>query len=97
MSLSSLIPVAHAAADMTAFGNLLNPIIGNIVYPVLAVMFGLAVVVFVYGVLQLVFRGGEPDARKKGQMTILYGSIGLALMFSAWGIIYLISNTVKAL
>jgi large-conductance mechanosensitive channel len=85
---------AEAAVDMTAFGNVVNPIINNIVYPVIQLLFGLTVLIFVYGALQLVFYGSEPSAREKGKLTILWGSIGMFIMVSAWGIIYFISNTV---
>jgi large-conductance mechanosensitive channel len=85
---------AEAAVDMTAFGNVVNPIINNIVYPAIQLLFGLTVLIFVYGALQLVFYGSEPSAREKGKLTILWGSIGMFIMVSAWGIIYFISNTV---
>lgn len=87
----------EAAVDTTAFGNLVNPIINNIVYPIIQLLFGLAIVYFVYGVLQFVFGGEDENARKKGKNTILWGSFGIFIMVSAWGIIYLISNTVKDL
>lgn len=88
---------AEAAVDMTAFGNLINPIINNIIYPIVELLFGVAVVVFVYGALQFVFRGEDTDARGKGKSTLLYGTLGMFIMVSAWGIIYLISNTVFGL
>ena len=91
------IPFAEAAVDMTAFGKVIDPIIVNIVYPLIGLLFGATVIVFVYGVLQLVIHGDEAEARKKGIMTITYGSIGIFIMVSAWGIIYLISNTVKGI
>jgi len=91
------IPYAKAATDMTAFGNVVNPIITNIVYPVIGLLFGLTVLIFVYGVLQFVLHGGDENAREKGKMMMTYGSIGVFIMVSAWGIIYLISNTVKGL
>jgi hypothetical protein len=91
------IPVAQAAVDLTKFGQAMNPIIANVIYPAVGLLFGVAVLVFVYGVLQLVIHGGDPDARKTGQSTILYGTLGIVIMVSAWGIIYFISNTVKGI
>ncbi len=88
---------AEAAVNMTAFGNLVNPLISNIVYPAIQLLFGVAVVYFVYGVLQFVFGGADDGAREKGKSTIVWGSIGMFIMVSAWGIIYLVSNTVKDL
>jgi len=87
----------EAAVDTTAFGNLVNPIISNIVYPAVQLLLGVAVVYFVYGVLQFVFGGDDATAREKGKSTILWGSVGIFIMVSAWGIIYLVSNTVKDL
>jgi len=50
---------AKAAVDMTAFGNVVNPIIDNIVYPIIQLLFGLAVFFFVYGGLLFVFRAED--------------------------------------
>lgn len=89
------IPIAHAEVDMTAFGNFLNPIIDAVVYPLIALLFGIAVLVFVWGVLQFVLGGNEETAREKGKMTMKYGTIGFFIMIAAWGIVYIVSNTVK--
>lgn len=88
------ISIAQAAVDMTAFGNLVNPLINIIVYPIVQLMFGLAVLYFVWGALQFVLHGSDETAREKGKSTMLWGSVGIFIMVSAWGIIYLISNTV---
>jgi hypothetical protein len=97
MASFSPIPQAHAAVDMSAFAHVVDPIISNVVYPLIELMFGIALLVFVWGVLQLVIHGDDETARGKGKSTILYGSIGMFIMVSAWGIIYLVSNTVKAI
>ncbi len=86
---------AYAAVDMTAFGNVIDPIISNIVYPIIELMFGLAVLIFAWGVLQFVIHGDDEGARDTGKATMLWGTAGLFIMVSAWGIIYLISNTIK--
>ncbi len=88
------ISYAEAAVDMTAFGNLVNPIVDNIVFPAIQLLFGVAVLYFVWGVLQFVLHGSDESAREKGKLTMLWGTIGMFIMVSAWGIIYLISNTV---
>jgi large-conductance mechanosensitive channel len=95
MSLLEPVKNAYAAVDMTAFGNVINPIISNIIYPLIELLFGVAVVIFVWGILQFVIHGSDPEARDKGKTTLLYGSFGMVIMFSAWGIIYLISNTIQ--
>jgi uncharacterized membrane protein len=91
----SIISIARAAVDSAQLGNVLNPIISNIVNPVVWLMFGVAVVVFTYGVLKMVIKGSDPEARKSGQMSILGGLVGMFIMLSAWGIIYMVANTVN--
>ncbi|MDE1940643.1 MAG: hypothetical protein KGI66_00800 [Patescibacteria group bacterium] len=97
MNFPALIPEAYASVDMTAFGNVVDPIITNVVYPVLELLFGLAILIFVWGVLQLVLGGDDEEKRERGKSTIKWGTVGLFIMVSAWGIIYLVSNTVKTL
>lgn len=96
MNLPNLILQAHAAVDVSAFAKVVDPIITNIVYPILELMFGVAVLYFVWGVLQLVIHGDDEDARKKGKSTIVWGTVGMAIMVCAWGIVYVVSNTETA-
>lgn len=92
-----LVPTAHAAADMTAFQNVLSPVITNVIMPIVYFMFALAVVVFAFGVAQVIWKGEDPESRQKGKNSMVFGVIGIFIMVSAWGIIYLISNTLKTL
>lgn len=79
----------------TALGNVLRPIITNIVDPILLLLFSVAVVVFVYSVLQLVLKPNDADARDNAKRSMMYGAIGMAIMLSAWGIVNFVANTVK--
>lgn len=89
-----LIPIANAAVDTQKLGSVLSPIINVIVVPIVMLMFAIAVVAFAYGILQFVW-GGE-EKRSQAKMSMLWGIIGMFIMVSAWGIIYLISNTISS-
>ena len=93
--MTNLISIAHAQIDATAFGRAIDPIISNIVQPIVGLMFAVALIVFVYGIFQTVW-GGE-EGREAGKKSMWGGLIGLVIMTSAWGIIYLIGNTVTQL
>ncbi len=84
-----------AASNAAAFGNVLNPIITNVIKPLVMLAFAVATVVFVYGVIQMIIHDADAEAHRKGRWSMLSGVIGMFIMFSAWGIIYIISNTVK--
>ncbi|MFA6315555.1 MAG: hypothetical protein WC648_04285 [Candidatus Paceibacterota bacterium] len=91
-----LINLAQAEVDLTKFGETISPIITHVVYPILGLMFAVAVLVFAYGVLQLVIRPDDGEARDNAKRSILYGIFGIFIMISAWGIVYLVSNTLKS-
>lgn len=82
--------------DTTAFGNTVKPLITEIVYPVVELLFGIGVIVFIWGIVEMIINGESSEAREKGRMHMLGGVIGMAIMLSAWGIIHLISNTLMS-
>jgi len=93
-----LVPIANAAGlDVTSFGNAVSPIISNIISPIIALMFAVALVVFVYGGVMMIIKGDDAEARSNSKKALVGGIIGMFIMLSAWGFIYLIANTVKAL
>lgn len=97
MSHISFVNQVYAAVDGDALGNVLNPIIIHIVNPVIELMFAVAVVVFAYGVFQMIWNKTDAEAHTKGKNSILGGIIGMFIMLSAWGIINIVANTVKSL
>ena len=94
MFLNSLFPYANAAVDPTAFGNVVDPIITAVVYPVVELMLMVALIVFIYGIVKMIINGDDAEARKEGRQVMLYGVIGLFIMLSAWGIVYVIANSI---
>ena len=90
-----LVNIANAAApDPTpAFAAIVNPFIDNIVSPIIMLMFAVTIIVFVWGVVEMLMHGDDASAREKGRWHMFFGIIGIFVMVSAWGIIQLISNT----
>jgi hypothetical protein len=78
-----------------SIGRILDPIISNIISPIVLLMFAVGLVVFAFGVFEMIWNGGDAEARSKGKMHMLGGVIGMFVMLSAWGLIYLVSNTLK--
>ncbi len=93
----SIFPQAYARVDMTAFGRVMDPIVDNIINPVIFLMFAVATIVFAYGIFEMIWKGGDPDARAQGRNHMIGGVIGMFIMLSAWGIINLIANTVNGI
>lgn len=68
-------------------------ILNTIVVPVL---FALAFLVFVYGVvLHFFIHGDDEGKRGEGRQFVLWGVLGMALMFSIWGVVNILLSTLN--
>jgi len=65
-------------------------IINNSVIPII---FALAVVMFVWGVVQYVINSDEEAKKEKGKQFMIWGIIALAVMVSVWGLVSILGNT----
>lgn len=68
--------------------HILNPIVG--------VLSGVALVYFIWGVVQFVKSPDNETIRTTGKTHMLYGVIGLTIMVSVYGILNVICRTVTA-
>jgi len=53
------------------------------------VIFALALVFFLWGLAKFILHSGEEDAKTEGKRMMLWGVIGLVVMFGIWGIVNL--------
>jgi len=88
---------AFAQTDASKLGQFLDPIMTHIVNPLVMLLFAIGLLVFAYGIFEMIWQGGEAAAHEKGRNHMLGGLIGMFVMLSAWGLIYLVSNTIKGL
>jgi len=65
-----------------------------ILNPLIKLMFAVAVVVFLWGIIEYIKGSGSPDSREKGTQHILWGLVGLFIMVSVYGILTLFKNTI---
>lgn len=64
-----------------------------IINPLIQLMFAVALVVFLWGILEYIKGAGSPDSREQGSRHILWGIVGLFIMIGVYGIITLFKNT----
>jgi hypothetical protein len=89
----SLFTLVHAASNADAVVNAIVPkIVDNIVIPVIQVLFGVTVLVFVWGLYG--FYNGDEEKRNQSKNHILWGVVGIFIMISVYGIIRFVANTV---
>lgn len=87
--LSLFTPVAYASVDTFIFK--LNKFIFN---PIIVFLITLAVVYFMYGIVEYVQGSTKEEARTKGQRHMLWGLIGLFIMVGVFFIMKLILGTI---
>lgn len=80
----------NGVTDFKSLIDVFYNIIGGTLAPLL---FATAIVAFLYGVQKYILAGASEDKVKEGRDMMIYGIIGLAVMFSVWGLVRLVINT----
>ena len=71
-------------------------IIGIINTVIVPVIFALAFLVFIWGVINyFLINGGEEKKREEGRQFIFWGILGIVLLFSVWGFVNLLLFTLS--
>ncbi len=90
-SLLVFFPFVASAQEVGGLSGLLVRI-NNLLGAVVPVLVALGVVYFIWGVVQY-FIGDSEEAKSAGRDRIIYGIIGLAVIISVWGLVYLLADT----
>ena len=77
---------------MKAVDTLLGKIAKQIVNPLITLMFAVAVVFFIYGVVEFISASDNEEARTTGKQHMIWGIIGIFIMVSVWGIMNILNN-----
>lgn len=86
--------VYAASKSENVVNSIIPKIVDNIVVPLVQVLFALAFLYFVWGLMGFFMNGDDPAKRKEGQSHILWGVVGITIMLSVYGIVRLVMNTV---
>ncbi len=72
----------------------LNKINQYILNPIILLAFSIAFIVFLWGIFEFINSETADSKREVGKSKILWGVVGMFIMFSAYGIIRLILDTI---
>ncbi len=76
---------------------LLNKISEFVINPIIYLMFAVAFVVFIWGLVQFATHLDNEEARSTGVKHMIWGVIGMVIMVSVRGIVNLIDKTLRGL
>ncbi len=80
--------VAYASVD--SFVSSLN---NHIVNPIIILLFGLAVVYFLYGVFEFISNQENEEKKTTGKSHMIWGIVGIVIMMGVFTILNMIMNT----
>lgn len=63
----------------------------NIVMPLIVII---ALVIVIWGAVQIIIGGGSEESRQSGRAKILWGLIGLFLALASWALVSIVANAV---
>lgn len=70
------------------FRNWVDGLVAGASSLIIPLLFAIAFVAIVWGIVKYFFiEGDSAEAREKGKTFILWGVLGMVLLFSAWGVV----------
>lgn len=77
--------------------KLLENIVTYIVNPIIFLLFGLALIIFLYSLVNFLWQGNTDKNSTEGRDKIIWGLVGMTIMVSVYGILNVITNTINQL
>jgi len=74
--------------------TLLQNVFAFVVQPIIWVLFGVAFIVFIWGIVEFIRDAGSEEGRIKGKRSILWGVLGMVIMISVLGITNVIRDSI---
>jgi hypothetical protein len=87
------VPAFAKAASLKEFTESIVKFVNGSVVPLI---YALAFLVFMVGMVRFFFLEQGEEGREKGKQLMLWGIIGFVVMFSVWGLVNLLLATVGA-
>ncbi len=82
---------------MIAYADSLDDVIykinAKILNPAIELAFIVALVIFLWGIMEYIRGGASQEKREKGRQHMLWGVVGFLIMFGVYGIITILTST----
>lgn len=78
---------------MAVLNQFLGKVVTQIINPLILLMSAGALLLFVWGLFEFIRNAGDEGAREQGRHAIMWGLIGLVIIFGAYGVINIALGT----
>ena len=75
-----------------SFDTFLSKVEAQILAPIITLLALAAFILFAFGVFQMIRNGGNEEARKIGRQHVIWGLVGLAILFGATTLVAIITK-----
>lgn len=75
-----------------SFDTFLSKVEAQILTPLITLLALGAFILFAYGVFEMIRNGGNEEARKTGRQHVIWGLVGLAILFGATTLVAIITK-----
>jgi len=72
---------------MSNLSNLINRFVDVIINPLIAILFALALALFMWGIARFIWSADDETAREQGKSHMIWGLVGMLIMVSVYGIL----------
>lgn len=72
---------------MDKLNEFLARIVEQIINPLILLLAGAAFIVFVWGIFEFIVHAGDETKREEGRRAIMWGIVGLVIIFGVYGIL----------
>ncbi len=86
-----------AIPDSPKLGDIIKVTWNDAIRPAIIFLFVLATAVFIWGLIEFIASAESEDGRTRGKRNIVYGIIGMAIMFATGAIITVLDNFFKSI
>lgn len=86
------VPV-ETCGQLTDFKSLVNCAIIMVVKPLVALLIGLALLYFLWGIITYIKGGDNEKKHSEGRQMMIWGIIALFVMVSVWGLVSILTGT----
>lgn len=77
------------------FKGFIDFLIGTLISPLFSLFLGAAVVFFLWNLMGIIRKSGQPEELAKMKEQAVWGVIAIAVMVSMWGLVHFFTDSLK--